>query len=438
MGSTIQTILFYNLFMESFINKFNELLKSPHFPTSEARKFLKYIGPGILVTVGFIDPGNWAANLAMGSTFGNSLLWVVTLGTIMLIILQHNVAKLGIVSGLCLAEAATVHLKPKISKPILFTAMIASIATALAEILGAAIALNMLFHIPVILGSILSGIFCIWLVTTNSYKIMEKWIMGFVSLIGISFLYELTLSHVSWPSAFTGLFVPSFPNGSMLIIMAVFGAVVMPHNLYLHSEIIHNKYWDKKDKHKLGKQMKYEFFDTFFSMIVGWLINSAMIIVAASVFFDNKIHVTELQQAEQMLRPLLGNMSALIFAIALLFAGIASAVTAGMAGGSIFAGSYKEIYDIKDVHTKVGTYITYISAVLIIFLIPNFFKGLIISQVVLSLQLPFTIFLQVYLTSSHKIMGEYANSKFLKICLLIIASLVTILNFVLIWSLFFH
>jgi len=418
--------------MESFVDKLTKLLKSPHRPTSQARKFLKYIGPGILVTVGFIDPGNWAANLSMGSTYGSSLLWVVTLGTIILIILQHNVAKLGIVSELCLAEAATVYLKPYISRPILFTAMIASIVTALAEILGAAIALNMLFHIPVIIGSILSGIFCIWLVTTNSYKIMEKWIMGFVSLIGLSFLFELTLPHINWPSVFTGWVVPSFPHGSLLVIMAVLGAVVMPHNLFLHSEIIHNKYWNKKDKHKLGKQMKYEFFDTFFSMIVGWLINSAMIIVAASTFFDNKIVITQLQQAERMLKPLLGNTSSLVFAIALLFAGIASAVTAGMAGGSIFAGGFKEIYDIKDFHTKVGTYITYIVAVLLIFLIPNFFTGLIISQVVLSLQLPFTIFLQVYLTSSKKVMGEYANSKPLKACLFVIAGIVTILNLALI------
>lgn len=422
--------------MGVLINQFTKLLKATHKPTLEARNFLKYIGPGILVTVGFIDPGNWAANLAMGSTFGTLLLWVVTLGTIILIVLQHNAAKLGIVSDLCLAEAATVYLKSYISRPVLFTAMIASIATALAEILGAAIALNMLFHLPVILGSILIGILCIWLVTTNSYKIMEKWIMGFVSLIGLSFLYELSLPHINWPSVFTGLIIPTFPQGSSLLIMAVLGAIVMPHNLFLHSEIIHNKYWDKNDKKILDKQMKYEFFDTFFSMIMGWLINSAMIIVAASTFFYNKIHVTQLQQAESMLRPILGHKSAIVFAVALLFAGVASSVTAGMAGGSIFAGIYKEIYDIKDFHTKVGIYITYISAVLVIFFINNLYKGLIISQVVLGLQLPFTIFLQIYLTSSPKVMGKYVNSKFLTICLIFIALLITILNLSLILDLF--
>lgn len=418
--------------LKSLSNKLNDLFKITHKPTLEARKILRYIGPGILVTVGFIDPGNWATNLAMGAEFGNKLLWVVSIGTIMLIVLQHNVAKLGITSGLCLSEAATIYLQPKISRFILFTAMIASIATALAEILGAAIALNMLFHIPIILGSILSGIFCIWLVTTNSYKMMEKWIIGFVSLIGLSFLFELTLPHINWLDVATGWVVPSFPQGSLLVIMAVLGAIVMPHNLFLHSEIIQNRHWDRIDKSKLCTQIKYEFLDTLFSMIIGWLINSSMIIIAASTFFANKIKVTELQQSVLMLKPLLGHMAFVVFAIALLFAGIASAVTAGMAGGSIFAGCYKEIYDIKDFHSKVGAYITYIFAIIVIFFIHDFFKGLIISQVVLGLQLPFTIFLQIYLTSSPKVMGECVNSKQIKLVLYIIAYIITALNLALI------
>lgn len=404
--------------------------------TLEARKFLRYIGPGILVTVGFIDPGNWAANLALGAAFGNSLLWIVTVGTVILIVLQHNVAKLGIVSELCLAEAATVYLKPCFSKPILFTAMLAAISTALAEILGAGIALNMLFHIPIELGSVFAAIFCVWLVTTNSYKVMEKWIMGFVSLIGLSFIFELSLPHISWISVFKGWVTPTLPSGSLLFALAVLGAVVMPHNLFLHSEIIQNKFWARDDKKLLDKQINYEFYDTFLSMVVGWLINSAIIILAASVFFNNKIHVTELQQAEQMLKPLFGGMSAIIFAIALLFAGVASAVTAGIAGGSIFAGSYKEIYNIKDFHSKVGAYITYICALLIIFLLPNFFTGLIISQVVLCLQLPVTVFLQIYLTSSRKIMKEYVNTNLIKILLFIIAIFVSILNLAVVWELF--
>ncbi|MFA6989659.1 MAG: Nramp family divalent metal transporter [Candidatus Gastranaerophilaceae bacterium] len=422
--------------MKSLANKFNKLLKESHRPRLEARRFLKYIGPGILVTVGFIDPGNWAANLAAGSLYGYSLLWAVAIGTIILIILQHNVAKLGIISKLCLAEAATVYLKPCVSRPVLGSAMIAVIATALAEILGSAIALNMLFHIPVKLGAVMSGALCLWLTTTNSYKKIENLIIGFVSLIGLSFIFELTLPHISWTNVFAGLTIPSIPNGSLLFVMAVLGAIVMPHNLFLHSEIINNKNWSRKNKKKLDKQINYEFWDTLFSMIVGWLINSAMIIVAAATFFDHHIQVTQLQQAASLLKPLLGNMSSVVFAVALLFAGISSSITAGMAGGSVFAGMYKEIYDIKDFHTKVGAYITYILAVLIIFFIPNLFFGLIISQVVLSMQLPFTIFLQIFLTSSPKIMGEYVNKKPFKIFLLTIASILTILNLLLILSLF--
>jgi len=151
----------------------------------------KFIGPGLLVTVGFIDPGNWASNLAAGADFGYTLLWMVTLSTIMLIILQHNVAHLGIATGLCLSEAATIYLKPAYSKVILSSAMLASVSTSLAEILGGAIALNMLFGIPLRAGSIMVTLFVIIMLYTNSYRMIEKWIIAFVSVIGLSFLYEL-------------------------------------------------------------------------------------------------------------------------------------------------------------------------------------------------------------------------------------------------------
>ena len=198
----------------------------------------KFIGPGLLVTVGFIDPGNWASNLAAGATYGYSLLWMVTLSTIMLILLQHNVAHLGIATGLCLSEAAAIHIKPRFSKILISSAMLASISTSLAEILGGAIALKMLFDIPIRAGAILVTIFVAIMLYTNSYRIIEKWIIAFVSVIGLSFLYELSLVNIDWDSAVTGWVTPSFPEGSMIVIMSVLGAVVMPHNLFLHSEII--------------------------------------------------------------------------------------------------------------------------------------------------------------------------------------------------------
>ena len=415
---------------------FKNIDRKNYRPVFGGLDILKFIGPGLLVTVGFIDPGNWASNLAAGAEFGYALLWMVTLSTIMLILLQHNVAHLGIATGLCLSEAAAIYLKPAYSKILLSSAMLASISTSLAEILGGAIALEMLFKIPVKAGALMVTVFVIIMLYTNSYKIIEKWIIAFVSVIGLSFLYELSLVHINWNEAVTGWVTPTFPKGSILIIMSVMGAVVMPHNLFLHSEIIQSRQWNMEDDKIIKKQLRYEFLDTLVSMLVGWAINSAMILLAAATFFKTKTPVSELQQANNLLVPLLGNNSAIVFAVALLFSGIASTITSGMAAGSIFAGMYKEPYDIKDNHSRVGVAISLLIAYGIILLITNPFQGLIISQMILSIQLPFTIFLQVYLTSSQKVMGKYKNTLFSKILLYSLGAIVTLLNIALFVSLF--
>lgn len=195
----------------------------------------------MLVTVDFIDPENWASNLAAGANYGYALLWIVTTSTIILITLQHNVAHLGIATVLFLSEATTIYIKPRYSRLILSSAMAASISTSLAEINGDKIAINMLFNIPIRAGAVIVAIFTIIMLYTNSYKLIEKWIIAFVSIIGLSFLYELTLVSIDWNSAIAGWVTPSFPNGSMIIIMRVLGAVVMLHNLFLHSEIIQSR-----------------------------------------------------------------------------------------------------------------------------------------------------------------------------------------------------
>ncbi len=402
--------------------------KKVHKPAFGALDILKYIGPGLLVTVGFIDPGNWAANIAAGSTFGYTLLWIVTLSTIMLIILQHNVAHLGIATGLCLSEAATIHIRKSVAKPVMIFALLASVATSLAEILGGAIALDMLFGIPIKSGSVLVTLFVVIMLFTHSYQKTEKWIIGFVSIIGISFLYEMFLIDVDWAEAGISWIKPSIPEGSVLLIMSVLGAVVMPHNLFLHSEIIQSRQWNLQDEKIIKRQLKYEFADTLFSMLVGWAINSAMIILAASVFFRTGTKVDELQQAESLLRPLLGSNASTIFAVALLFSGVSSSITSAMAGGSIMSGIYGEPYDIKDSHSRAGILLSLLGALVIIFFVQDPFKGLILSQVFLSIQLPFTVAIQIYLTSSEKVMGKYANGRLLRFILLSIAAVVTYLN----------
>ena len=403
-------------------------LSQVHLPDIKSREWLRYIGPGILVTVGFIDPGNWAANMAAGSDYGYTLLWMVTLATIMLIFLQHNVAHLGIVTGYCLSEAATLYLPSWLSRFILLSALGAAIATALAEILGMAIALKLLFNLPLAIGSVIAAITSGLLLWSNSYRRLERWIIGFVSLIGLSFLYELTLVNIDWVQAAAGWVTPQVPDGSLVIVMSVLGAVVMPHNLFLHSEIIQSRQWNLEEEEVIKKQLNYEFLDTLFSMLIGWAINSAMILIAAVTFFQHQIHVETLEQAGDMLTPLLGNTASVVFAFALLFAGVSSTSTAGMAAGSIFAGMYREPYNIQDIHTRLGVIVTYTAAVLFIFLISDPFKGLVLSQMLLSIQLPLTIFLQIYLTSSTKVMGKFANSKLHNILLLTIGVIVSLLN----------
>ena len=404
---------------------------SKHQPKLHGLEILRFIGPGLLVTVGFIDPGNWASNLSAGSAYGYRLLWVVTLSTIMLIFLQHNAAHLGIVTGLCLSEACSKYYPNWVSKIILLSGVGAAIATALAEILGAAIGLNMLFGLPLTIGAILTVLVVAYLLFSNGYKKLEKWIIGFVFLIGLCFLFELVLVKISWRDAVQSWFVPSLPSGSLPILMSVLGAVVMPHNLFLHSEIIQSQQWNQQEERVIRRQLKFEFMDTLFAMFVGWMINSAMILVTASVFYSQGITVNELPVAQATLKPLLGSAAALVFAVALLFAGLASSITAAMAGGCIFAGMFWEPIDLSDSHSRAGMILTLCGALLIIFFIKDPFQGLIWSQIILSIQLPWTIFSLIFLTFSAKVMGKFVSSLGEKIFLGIFAVIVSILNIML-------
>ena len=407
-----------------------------HHPRLPGLEILRFVGPGLLVTVGFIDPGNWASNLSAGSAYGYKLLWVVTLSTVMLIFLQHNAAHLGIATGLCLSEACTIYYPNWVSKLFLASGVGAAVATAVAEILGAAIGLNMLFGLPLPVGSILSALLVAYLLFSNGYRKLEKWIIGFVSLIGLCFLFELVLVKISWKEAVPSWFVPSLPSGSIPILMSVLGAVVMPHNLFLHSEIIQSRQWNQQEERVIRKQLKFEFLDTLFAMVVGWMINSAMILVTAAVFYSHGLTVNELPAAEATLKPILGSAAAYAFALALVFAGLASSITAVMAGGCIFAGMFREPMDLADNHSRFGMILTIGGALLVIFFIRDPFQGLIWSQVILSIQLPWTIFALIFLTFSAKVMGRFTSSLGERTLLGIIAAIVSVLNIMLLIQMF--
>ena len=219
--------------------------------------------------------------------------------------------------------------------------------------------------------------------------------------------------------------------------MSVLGAVVMPHNLFLHSEVIQNREWSTQGEHAIVSHLKFEWLDTLVSMIAGWMINSAMILLAAATFFQERIKVDSLEQAEQMLHPILGHqgpIAATIFALALLCAGTAASVTAGMAGGSIVAGMFSRNYDIRTAPSKAGVALTLGLALLAVMFVTDSYSALIVSQVLLSIQLPITIVLQIYLTSSRKVMGSHANTPYGKAWLFLIAAVVISLNVILLWN----
>ena len=382
-------------------------------------EIMRHIGPGLLVTVGFIDPGNWASNMAAGSQFGYSLLWVVTLSTIMLIVLQHNAAHLGIATGMCLAEATSRFLPRLLGRAILGTAYLACVATAMAEVLGGAVALQMLFGLPLRFGCVVVAAASMTMLLTSSYKQAERWIIAFVSVVGLSFLAELAMVEVDLPRAAVSWATPSMPAGSTATVVSILGAVVMPHNLFLHSEIIQSMHFEGRGQKVVEERLRYELLDTLFSMGIGWAINSAMVILAATTFFSRGVVVEDLAAAAATLSPIVGPASSVIFAVALLFAGLSSSVTAGMFG---------EEYDIHDRHSSIGVALCFAGAVAACLCVEDAFAGLVWSQALLSLQLPVTVFLLIRLTSSRKVMGRYANSRPLTATLVAIGVVVTALD----------
>jgi len=399
-------------------------------------RFVRYLGPGFLVTVGFIDPGNWATNVGAGAEFNYSLLWVITLSTLMLILLQHMSAHLGIVTGRCLSEACAEYMGPLWRWLIGGTAIAACTATALAEILGAAIGLRILFHVPLLVGGVVAAVVIAGLIWSQKYHHIEHLIIGFVSIIGFCYLVQIILVRPEWDRVVFGAFVPSVSSQSIYLAMGMLGAVVMPHNIYLHSEIIQSRDWQYESVAEKNRLLRYEMLDTIVAMGAGWLINSAMIIVAAAVFFRHGVLVTELEQAAATLKPLAGDLASLLFSLALLCAGISSSITAGIAGGTVFTGFLGKSTAIQSPSFRWGLLLTFAPAVLIIALPLDTFKLLILSQVCLSIQLPFTVVALTVLTSSRRVMGEFANRAVEKSLLVITAAVIIGLNLLLLYRTF--
>lgn len=397
---------------------------------------LRFMGPGFLITIGFIDPGNWATNIAGGADFRFQLLWVITLSTLMLILIQNMSARVGIATGKSLGVNIREHFSKPVSGAIGVTIVTACAATDVAELLGGAIGFNLLFGLPLWLGALLTVFLEVFFIVTQRYHGLEKIILGFLGIISISFIIELFIVHPDWKAVAPALVVPHVSKANIYIAIGMLGAVVMPHNIFLHSNVIQSRKWGKTDEEK-KKLLRYSKIDTVSAMSLGWVVNSSMIIVAAAVFFKNGVHVDSLNQASETLRPLAGNFATFLFALALLAAGISSSTTSSMAEVNVITAFLGKPEDPRTKLYKLSTFITAIPSFLIILLKLDTFKILIFSQVVLSIQLPFTLIPLLILARRKKVMGSLQSKNTEFILAMVVSGIIIALNLYLLYTTLF-
>jgi manganese transport protein len=394
------------------------------------KRIITFLGPAFLVSVGYMDPGNWGTDIEGGSRFGYSLLWVIFVSNMMAILLQTLSAKLGLATGKSLPELC----RERFSKPVAVflwaTAELAAIATDLAEVLGGAVAFNLLFGLPLFAGALLTGAVVGLILTLEEYNLrrLEMIIIGMVAIIGLAYLIEILLSQPAWGQLAYHTVAPRLPAGSTLVAVGIIGATVMPHNLYLHSALIQSRR-SAENPEANRRALTLSTLDSVIALNGAWLVNSAILIMSAAVFYTNGLHVISIEQAHQTLTPLLGPLSATVFAIALLASGLSSSTTATMAGQVIMDGF---------LHLKINVWvrraITLVPALVVIGLGLDPLRILVLSQVSLSFQLPLAIIPLILFTRDKSLMGEYTNRRRTTILAIAAAAVIIGLNVLLVWQ----
>jgi manganese transport protein len=394
------------------------------------RRIFSFIGPAYLVSVGYMDPGNWATDLEGGSRFGYALIWVILMSNMMAVLLQTLSARLGIVTGKDLAQAC----RSEYSKPASFVLWvfceIAIVACDLAELLGTILGLNLLFGLPLLWGAAITLLdtFLLLAIEKLGIRKMELFIVSLITVIAGGFIVNLFLARPDWGAAAAG-FAPSLPDGSLYIILGIIGATVMPHNLYLHSSLVQTRRVSQIVDSK-AQACKYNLFDSTIALNAAFFVNSAILILAATVFYRNGIVVTEIQQAFKLLEQLIGTRTASIaFGLALLAAGQSSTLTGTLAGQIVMEGFVK--VRIRPVFRRLITRsMALIPAVVVILIAGEHgtYRLLILSQVILSLQLPFAIVPLVHFTSDKIKMGSFVNRNWVKLLAWLTSAAVILLN----------
>jgi manganese transport protein len=394
------------------------------------RRMLAFAGPAYLVSVGYMDPGNWATDLEGGARFGYRLLWVLVLSNAVALLLQTLSARLGIVAGRDLAQACRDEYPRPVSYVLWMLSEVAIVACDLAEVLGAAIGLNLLFHLPLLIGVLVTAadtLLLLWF-TRVGIRVVEAFVLVLIATIAGCFAFEIFLSHPNAGEVLTGL-LPRLNSSTVYIAVAIFGATVMPHNLYLHSALVQTRRLGTTFEDK-RVACRYNLVDSAVALNGALFVNAAILVMSAAVFFTRHIVVTEIQQAHQLLAPLLGTTAAsVLFGAALLCSGQSSTLTGTMAGQIVMEGFLH--FRIQPwLRRAITRFLAITPAALTIYFAGEggSYQLLILSQVILSLQLPFAVIPLLHLTSDRERMGEFANGVWLKTGAWFCAVFILVLN----------
>ncbi len=394
-------------------------------------KLLAFLGPAYLVSVGYMDPGNWATDIAGGSQFGYSLIWVLLMSNLMAILLQSLSARLGIVRGRDLAQASRELYPRPVNFFLYILAEIAIAACDLAEVLGMAIGINLLFGLPLMWGVMICALDTFLLLFLLHYGIrkMEAFIISLVLMIGVAFIFQMILAKPSIPSILGGL-IPTMPSSAALYIaIGIIGATVMPHNLYLHSALVQTRKFDRTPK-EIRRAIRFNILDSVIALNLAFFVNAAILILAASTFFKNGLYeVADIMDAHKLLEPLMGSkLAPILFAIALLCAGQSSTITGTLAGQIVMEG-YLNLRIAPWIRRIITRLIAIIPAMITIHYMGESATGslLILSQVILSLQLGFAVIPLIHFVSDKTKMKEFSIPNYVKLgawlCAIIIVGL---------------
>src|SRR5271166_437194 len=394
------------------------------------KRMFAFAGPAYLVSVGYMDPGNWATDLEGGARFGYQLLWVLVVSNLMAILLQTLSARLGVVTRRDLAQACQEAYPKPVSFLLWVLCEIAIAACDLAEVLGAAIALNLLFHIPVLTGVILTAadtLLVLWF-SHLGIRVIESFILSLIAVIAGCFLIEIFWAGPAWSQMGSGL-IPRLDSKNLYIAIGILGATVMPHNLYLHSALVQTRRIGKTIAER-REACRYNLADSVIALNGALIVNAAILVMAAAVFFKHGVIVTEIEQAHQLLTPLLGTAVASgLFAVALLASGQSSTLTGTFAGQIVMEG-FLNLRLRPWLRRMITRFLAIIPAVITVYFWgpQGTLQLIILSQVILSMQLPFAVIPLIRFTSDRNRMGEFANRAWVKVLSWAVAAVILGLN----------